>query len=274
MFESATSMECPGFHEWFSEQDQKENIIGLASRWFYGKRRGKSGDLGSKYDDWKKVAKLAPLSIRESVEYGLKEAWESFASQLNESNHGRFRVIDGEGNQYNQHRVHSTIHRLTRMFKVDGLWGPPIETAEVIDVCRFDGPVAKVGSSAGLTVNLGNWESARIDSWVEFPCYPEEAKGMSFFASRFVSDRIDEALDDLLGVKANPRVLEEIAESGSEKFEPVRKVFKAKEGVLDKDVESDDEMEEVVGDSVDDNSEPSIGVIYEPPIEDDDDILF
>jgi len=272
MFESATSMECPGFHEWFSKQNQKENLIGFASRWFYGKRRGVSGDLGSKYEKWAKVANMAPVRIREVVKYGLKEAWEDFSSQLYEGKIGNFRVIDGENSQ---HRVHSTIHRLTRMFKVDGLWGPPIDTAEIIDVCRFNGPVAKVGSSAGLTVNLGNWESARVDSWVEFPCYPEEAKGMSLFASRFVSDRIDEALDDLLGVKANPRVLEEIAESGSEKFEPIKKVFKAKEGVLDKDVEADEEKEEVVGDSVDD-SEPSIddNVIYEPPIEDDDDILF
>lgn len=33
---------------------------------------------------------------------------------------------------------------------------------------------AKVGAKMGMTINLGNFESARVDAWVELPCYPEE----------------------------------------------------------------------------------------------------
>jgi len=35
---------------------------------------------------------------------------------------------------------------------------------------------AKVKANASITINLGNYESARIEAGIELPCTPEEAE--------------------------------------------------------------------------------------------------
>lgn len=45
---------------------------------------------------------------------------------------------------------------------------------ERVLVDKFEGPVAEVSVAMGLTVNLGNYESMRIDVGVKLPCYKEE----------------------------------------------------------------------------------------------------
>lgn len=48
------------------------------------------------------------------------------------------------------------------------------EETKVIEVHRFVTAPAEVGYEIGLTLNLGNYESARITVGVKLPCYVEE----------------------------------------------------------------------------------------------------
>jgi len=61
---------------------------------------------------------------------------------------------------------------------------------EFLDVRRFETAPAEVGFSAGLTLNLGNYESARIDVSVKVPCYREELDEAYAFATKWASDRL------------------------------------------------------------------------------------
>ena len=49
------------------------------------------------------------------------------------------------------------------------------EEKEFIKIRPFATTTAKVGVKLGRTINLGNYESARIDVMIEMPCYVEEA---------------------------------------------------------------------------------------------------
>jgi hypothetical protein len=53
-------------------------------------------------------------------------------------------------------------------------YGEDVETTEQILVPLFDGPTAKVTVSGHYTVNLGNYQSARIGVEIALPCYPND----------------------------------------------------------------------------------------------------
>lgn len=50
------------------------------------------------------------------------------------------------------------------------------EEQSLIEIRPFATTPAKVAVKLGRTINLGNYESARIDVSFEMPCYAEEAK--------------------------------------------------------------------------------------------------
>src|SRR4051812_42401043 len=62
---------------------------------------------------------------------------------------------------------------------------------EVITVHRFLTEPAKVSVSKGLTLNLGNYESARIDVSVVVPCYREELDWAYKYADGWVESRLN-----------------------------------------------------------------------------------
>lgn len=70
----------------------------------------------------------------------------------------------------------------------------PVAPAEVknetIEVHRFVTEAAKVSVSMGLTLNLGNFESARIDVSVVVPCYREEVDAAYKYAHSWVEKRL------------------------------------------------------------------------------------
>ena len=73
---------------------------------------------------------------------------------------------------------------------------PPPEGEEgVIAVHRFEGEVAKVSVDYALTMNLGNYESARISVSVELPCYREEIDDAYEYAQAWVEERIAKERD-------------------------------------------------------------------------------
>jgi hypothetical protein len=66
------------------------------------------------------------------------------------------------------------------------------ETAgeEVVSVHVFEGPVAKVVRGYGLTLNLKNYESARLDVRVEVPCHVEDIDKADEWARAWVEERV------------------------------------------------------------------------------------
>ena len=66
-----------------------------------------------------------------------------------------------------------------------------------IEVRTFDAPHATVKTSYGLTLNLGNFESARVDAGVELPCYVEEISKAFQHAWELCQDEIQKQVKSL-----------------------------------------------------------------------------
>ena len=61
----------------------------------------------------------------------------------------------------------------------------------------FKTEVARVGVTYGATVNMGNYNSARVDVHVSVPCYVEDLDKAHKFAEEFASKKLQESLIQL-----------------------------------------------------------------------------
>lgn len=61
---------------------------------------------------------------------------------------------------------------------------------EIPSVHLFQGPVAFVGRKYGLTINLGDYEAARIDVSISVPCYLADVDAADAWATAWVERRI------------------------------------------------------------------------------------
>ncbi len=61
----------------------------------------------------------------------------------------------------------------------------------------YAGPVCNVGFKMGMTKNLGNYESVRIDVSLYLPCYTSEIETVFEYAREWVDDRMDEVITDI-----------------------------------------------------------------------------
>lgn len=68
---------------------------------------------------------------------------------------------------------------------------------EVIAVHRFLTEPAQVQVGMGLTLNLGNYESARIDIRLSVPVYREEINDAYEFVRQYVEKRMDKEVADI-----------------------------------------------------------------------------
>lgn len=66
-----------------------------------------------------------------------------------------------------------------------------------LPVRRFETTPAHVRASYGLTVNLGNYESARCDVSVTLPCYTEEIEGAFVEAWKIAKREIQEQVKSI-----------------------------------------------------------------------------
>ena len=77
------------------------------------------------------------------------------------------------------------------------------EAEREVDVLRQkfteDDPPAYIKVAAGLTINMGNFESLRIDCAVTLPCKRGDLQNAHQIASDFVADRISEEQTNWLG---------------------------------------------------------------------------
>lgn len=123
-------------------------------------------------------------------------------------------------------RTMRTTSLLRRDVKVDGQWLEPWEEEEELLVRKYIGPVATVGLEGGLTVNTGNFESAKINVVCHVPCYIEEIDEVSKFLADHVVRRIDEDLEALIGARAERDKVMRIQDaSAQDPFRPQKKIF-------------------------------------------------
>lgn len=66
-----------------------------------------------------------------------------------------------------------------------------------IEVRPFVSAPASVSVSYGMTVNMGNFESARVDIFASLPCYPEEMGKAQEWVSKFVGEKVEAERDFL-----------------------------------------------------------------------------
>lgn len=79
---------------------------------------------------------------------------------------------------------------VTKQFKVGKQWGAVQGGEEVLEVHRFATEPARVEVSLGVTVNLGNFESAKLSIGVVVPCYKEETEEAFTWAKNWVESKV------------------------------------------------------------------------------------
>ena len=84
---------------------------------------------------------------------------------------------------------------------------PPAGEEDVIAVHKFETEPATVSVDYSLTMNLGNYESARISVSVSVPCYKEEIDEAYEFARAWAEQRLEstrDVIDASRSGRANP----------------------------------------------------------------------
>lgn len=93
---------------------------------------------------------------------------------------------------------------VTRSFRKNGEEPEKEEvTEETLEVREFVTTPAETGQALGLTLNLGSYESARIDVRCYVPCYREEVEDAYDFASNFVKERIQREVQAVRKERSN-----------------------------------------------------------------------
>ena len=64
---------------------------------------------------------------------------------------------------------------------------------------KFETDPAYVRVNAGVTKNLGNYESLRVDVSLTVPCYVEEMEKVQKRTATLVADMLDEEVEQYLG---------------------------------------------------------------------------
>ncbi len=82
-------------------------------------------------------------------------------------------------------------------------------------VGTFKTTPARVTISKGLTLNLGNYESARVTVGVEIPCYVEEVEAVAEAINVLVEKRLQDEVLDIRGEDVRPGKREKAEASAS-----------------------------------------------------------
>jgi hypothetical protein len=70
-------------------------------------------------------------------------------------------------------------------------------TSDTISVRPFETNPASISVKAGATVNLGNYESARVDVMLSMPCYIEEIEEVYPKVKEWVDGKLAEEYQEL-----------------------------------------------------------------------------
>lgn len=81
--------------------------------------------------------------------------------------------------------------KVTRQFTKSGRdVGLALDREESLAVHQFQTEPAKVAVEMGMTINLGNYEAARVSVMLTVPCYMEEHETAYEYARKFVEKRV------------------------------------------------------------------------------------
>lgn len=78
------------------------------------------------------------------------------------------------------------------------------EETRMLEVHRFITTPAEVGYGIGLTMNMGNFESARVDVSIKMPCYVEEIDVTYRRVQAWAEKLLVEERDKIKDIKKNP----------------------------------------------------------------------
>lgn len=89
---------------------------------------------------------------------------------------------------------------VTRVYKIDGK-----ETEESVSISTpvhvFITQPALVNVKMGATINMGNYESARVDVSLVMPCYAEDINAVYKDVLKFVEDKTEEQVNEIKGIE-------------------------------------------------------------------------
>ena len=78
----------------------------------------------------------------------------------------------------------------SQFFKSGKPVGDEVTKEDMILVDTFETTPAEVEAKMGLTINLGNYESLRVDVGVKMPCYKEEIEKAKVLAFQLVEKEL------------------------------------------------------------------------------------
>jgi hypothetical protein len=84
------------------------------------------------------------------------------------------------------------------------VFGKEEVSSERIRIRPFISVPASITVKAGVTINLGNYESGRVDVMLTMPCYPEEIDQIYVDVKDWVDSRVDherKTIEAAVGVK-------------------------------------------------------------------------
>jgi hypothetical protein len=94
------------------------------------------------------------------------------------------------GKELEARKLAATQAFVTKQFVLNKKAGVEQVTEETLAVHRFATEPAKIEVSLGLTLNLGNYESARLSVGMTVPCYKEESDDAFNWAKDWISERL------------------------------------------------------------------------------------
>jgi hypothetical protein len=98
----------------------------------------------------------------------------------------------------NSNTAKSSFVMQQRVFTKDGRLVSEATEEDTIAIHTFITQPAEVGVTLGGTVNLGNFESARLDITCKIPAYREEIEEAYEYAFKFADDKLNEQLNKML----------------------------------------------------------------------------
>lgn len=102
------------------------------------------------------------------------------------------------GSRVRRRGTEATTHDAVVTVMASGV-GIDEEKRKVIEVRKFETEPAYVRINAGVTKNLGNYESLRVDVAITVPCYVEEIEKVQKRTAEMVASMLDEEVEEYLG---------------------------------------------------------------------------
>lgn len=75
--------------------------------------------------------------------------------------------------------------------------GSTDESEEVLDETVYTQPTCNIGLSAGMTVNVGNFNNVKFQVSLFAPCYPQEVHEVFDNVKAFVDEKVGELHDEV-----------------------------------------------------------------------------